>query len=211
MSFWAWTYVFDWKWHRVLSFTLWNVVLCSSVVIGDVTGSSMHPSFYWRRISPLMPCLLNLSSISKPSFSFCCNSSNLKRLSLSKGLITPRLRTTFLITSFRSINGRSDFHNSPTLFTQRWQIFNAERLGRRASSCWTESVPNALIPRVIKLHTVVIIQTRRLRLLMSFGEKGSVVGTGYPGSGSGFHWCQIQGAGKPGGYLKSWQARASAW
>ncbi len=32
---------------------------------------------------------------------------------------------------------------------------------------------------------------------MSFGEKGSVVGTGYPGSGSGFHWCQIQGAGKP--------------
>ncbi len=28
---------------------------------------------------------------------------------------------------------------------------------------------------------------------MSFGERGSVVGTGYPGSGSGFHWCQIQG------------------
>lgn len=100
VSLWTWTYVFDWKWHRVLSFTLWNVVLCSSVVIGDVTGSSMHPSFYWRRISPLMPCSLNLSSISKPSFSFCCNSSNLNRISLSKGLITPRLRTTFLITSF---------------------------------------------------------------------------------------------------------------
>lgn len=28
---------------------------------------------------------------------------------------------------------------------------------------------------------------------MSFGERGSVVGTGYPGSGSGFHWSKYRG------------------
>ncbi|QUI98059.1 hypothetical protein KCP76_21220 [Salmonella enterica subsp. enterica serovar Weltevreden] len=105
------------------------------------------------------------------------------------------MRTTFLITSGSKTRS---FHNSPTLFTQRWQILNAERLGEGRPVAERRAKPNALIPRVIKLHAVVIIRIARLRLPMSLGKKGSVAGYSDIPTGSGFHWCQIQGAGKPG-------------